>query len=105
MAQCVLTENAGVESVRYVLPNKHYIPVDMRYIGVDNTTPCVLPTLLSAARSSGTREFAGLRGPFLFWKRHRLVLWGGRLLERTKGGWFFDSLDQCLPRRLVPLST
>jgi hypothetical protein len=42
MAQRVLAENAGVESVRYVLPNKHYIPVDMKYIGVDNTTPCVL---------------------------------------------------------------
>ncbi|KAH9955445.1 uricase [Russula compacta] len=38
-AQRVLAENAGVESVRYALPNKHYIPVDMRYIGVDNTTP------------------------------------------------------------------
>jgi urate oxidase len=42
MAQRVLAGNAGVESVRYVLPNKHYIPVDMKYIGVDNTTPCVL---------------------------------------------------------------
>jgi len=38
MAQRVLAENAGVISVRYVLPNKHYIPVDMKYIGVDNTT-------------------------------------------------------------------
>jgi len=39
MAQRVLAENAGVESVQYVLPNKHYVPVDMKYIGVDNTTP------------------------------------------------------------------
>lgn len=39
MAQRVLAENEGVETVRYVLPNKHYIPVDMKYIGVDNTTP------------------------------------------------------------------
>ncbi|KAF8468499.1 uricase [Russula ochroleuca] len=39
MGQRVLAENAGVESVGYVLPNKHYIPVDMKYIGVDNTTP------------------------------------------------------------------
>jgi hypothetical protein len=44
MAQRVLAENAGVESVRYVLPNKHYIPVDMKYIGVDNTTPYVPET-------------------------------------------------------------
>ncbi|KAI0293004.1 uricase [Multifurca ochricompacta] len=39
MAQRVLSENKGIEKVRYVLPNKHYIPVDMKYIGVDNTTP------------------------------------------------------------------
>jgi len=39
MAQRVLVENEGVETVRYVLPNKHYIPVDMKYIGVNNTTP------------------------------------------------------------------
>ena len=45
MAQRVLAENAGVMSVRYVLPNKHYIPVDMKYIGVDNTTPYVAISL------------------------------------------------------------
>ncbi|KAI0247671.1 hypothetical protein BJV78DRAFT_1132750, partial [Lactifluus subvellereus] len=39
MAQRVLAENAGVETVRYALQNKHYIAVDMKYIGVDNTTP------------------------------------------------------------------
>lgn len=39
MGQRVIAENAGVESVTYKLPNKHYIPVDMKYIGVDNTTP------------------------------------------------------------------
>src|SRR6266576_4581504 len=44
MAQRVLAENAGVECVRYVLPNKHYIPVDMKYIGVDNTTAYVPET-------------------------------------------------------------
>jgi hypothetical protein len=41
MGQRVLAENAGVETVRYTLPNKHYIAVDMDYIGVDNTTPYV----------------------------------------------------------------
>ena len=45
MAQRVLAENAGVVSVRYVLPNKHYIPVDMKYIGLDNTTPYVAISL------------------------------------------------------------
>ncbi|KAJ3807628.1 uricase [Lentinula lateritia] len=32
-------ENAGVQSASYALPNKHYIPVDMGYMGEDNLTP------------------------------------------------------------------
>lgn len=47
MGQRVLAENAGVMEVRYELPNKHYIPVDMKYIGVDNTTPYVVPISIS----------------------------------------------------------
>ncbi|KAI9442820.1 uricase [Russula earlei] len=39
MAQRVLAENAGLDNVQYILPNKHYIPVDMKHIGVENTTP------------------------------------------------------------------
>ncbi|KAG6830229.1 hypothetical protein H0H92_001669 [Tricholoma furcatifolium] len=39
MAQLVLSQNSGVDAVTYSLPNKHYIPVDMRYIGVENITP------------------------------------------------------------------
>ncbi|KAG6909535.1 hypothetical protein DXG01_016928 [Tephrocybe rancida] len=39
MAQLVLSQNAGIQSVTYALPNKHYIPVDMRYIGVENVSP------------------------------------------------------------------
>lgn len=39
MAQRVVAENDAVQTVSYRLPNKHYIPVDMKYIGVDNTTP------------------------------------------------------------------
>ena len=66
MAQRVLAENGGVESVRYVLPNKHYIPVDMKYIGVDNTTPYVPET--SLLRSVfGTLIFCFWR-LFHFWK-------------------------------------
>ncbi|EIW83619.1 uricase [Coniophora puteana RWD-64-598 SS2] len=38
MGQRVIAENAGVQSVSYKLPNKHYVPVDMRYLGVDNLT-------------------------------------------------------------------
>ena len=48
MAQRIIAENAHIQAVTYTLPNKHYIPVDMRYIGVDNLTPLsVLPLLLS----------------------------------------------------------
>ncbi|KAJ6483103.1 hypothetical protein C8R45DRAFT_830316, partial [Mycena sanguinolenta] len=42
MARLVLAQNAGVQSVSYALPNKHYIPVDMGYISVENLVPCVL---------------------------------------------------------------
>ncbi|KAJ6453519.1 hypothetical protein C8R45DRAFT_1192710 [Mycena sanguinolenta] len=36
MARLILAQNAVVQSVLYALPNKHYIPVDMGYIGVEN---------------------------------------------------------------------
>lgn len=39
MGQRVLAENMGIRKVWYQLPNKHYVPVDMKYIGMDNTTP------------------------------------------------------------------
>ncbi|KAJ2916086.1 hypothetical protein MD484_g4319, partial [Candolleomyces efflorescens] len=41
MAQRIIAENDGVKDVTYTLPNKHYIPVDMKYIGIDNLTPYV----------------------------------------------------------------
>jgi urate oxidase len=41
MAQLIIAENAQVQSVSYALPNKHYIPVDMSYLGVENVIPCV----------------------------------------------------------------
>jgi hypothetical protein len=68
MAQRVLAENAGVESVRYVLPNKHYIPVDMKYIGVDNTTPYVPGKLLRSVFGTLIKLFSETI-PFLE-KRH-----------------------------------
>jgi hypothetical protein len=71
MAQRVLAENAGVVSVRYVLPNKHYIPVDMKYIGVDNTTPYV------PARFSYFDQLFSETIPFLE-NVICLVLWSGR---------------------------
>jgi hypothetical protein len=46
MAQRVLAENASVQSVSYSLPNKHYIPVDMKYIGLENLKPFVVTSLI-----------------------------------------------------------
>ncbi|KAF5342329.1 hypothetical protein D9611_001162 [Ephemerocybe angulata] len=42
MGQRIIAENAGIKDVSYSLPNKHYIPVDMKYLGIDNLTPYVL---------------------------------------------------------------
>lgn len=39
MATKMLEEHGGVRRVSYELPNKHYIAVDMGYIGIDNLTP------------------------------------------------------------------
>lgn len=39
MGQRLIAENEYISTVTYSLPNKHYIPVDMRYIGLDNLTP------------------------------------------------------------------
>ena len=46
MAQLVIAQNKGIKTVSYALPNKHYIPVNMNYIGVKNLSPSV--NLLSA---------------------------------------------------------
>ena len=39
MAQKLIAQNKFVDQVTYALPNKHYVPVDMKYIGIDNVTP------------------------------------------------------------------
>ncbi|KAF9064990.1 uricase [Rhodocollybia butyracea] len=53
MAQQIITDNAGIQSVTYALPNKHYIPVDMSYIGVDNMTPAKAEVFQPVAAPSG----------------------------------------------------
>ena len=45
MGQRIIAENAHIASVTYKLPNKHYVPVDLKYIGIDNTSPYVLSYL------------------------------------------------------------
>jgi hypothetical protein len=39
MGERLIEENGAVNRATYTLPNKHYIPVDMKYIGIDNTSP------------------------------------------------------------------
>src|SRR6266478_4052105 len=87
MAQRVLAGNAGVESVRYVLPNKHYLPVDMKYIGVDNTTPYVPRHYFSITFRYGTL-FNCFRRLFHLWKTSS-ASWCG---AEDDGGWFFSPI-------------
>jgi len=53
MAQKVIAENAHIASVTYTLPNKHYIPVDMKYIGIDNLTPANAEVFVPVVAPSG----------------------------------------------------
>lgn len=53
MAQRLLTEDEYVQTVTYSLPNKHYIPVDMKYIGLDNLTPSAAEVFVPVAAPSG----------------------------------------------------
>ncbi|KAJ3504433.1 hypothetical protein NLJ89_g7936 [Agrocybe chaxingu] len=53
MGERIIAENGSVISVSYSLPNKHYVPVDMRYIGVDNLTPSKAEVFTPIAAPSG----------------------------------------------------
>lgn len=53
MATQIVQDYPGVASVSYSLPNKHYVPVDMKYIGVDNLTPAQAEVFLPLAAPSG----------------------------------------------------
>lgn len=53
MAQRIIAENVHIQTVTYTLPNKHYIPVDMKYIGVDNLTPSKAEVFTPVAAPSG----------------------------------------------------
>jgi len=53
MAQLVIEQNPRIQSVTYKLPNKHYIPVDMKYIGIDNMTPANAEVFAPVAAPSG----------------------------------------------------
>lgn len=53
MGTQIVAEHSRVTRVSYSLPNKHYIPVDMRYIGVDNLTPSKAEVFCPVAAPSG----------------------------------------------------
>jgi len=53
MGQRLIKENAAVNRVTYTLPNKHYIPVDMKYIGIDNTSPALAEVFAPVSAPSG----------------------------------------------------
>ncbi|KAJ6568209.1 hypothetical protein B0H10DRAFT_2109427 [Mycena sp. CBHHK59/15] len=53
MARLIIAENAHVQTVSYALPNKHYIPVDMSYLGVENIVPSKAEVFMPIAAPSG----------------------------------------------------
>ncbi|KAJ7661916.1 hypothetical protein DFH06DRAFT_1088425 [Mycena polygramma] len=53
MAQLIIAQNAHVQTVSYALPNKHYIPVDMAYLGVENLVPAQAEVFIPIATPSG----------------------------------------------------
>ncbi|KAJ7918298.1 hypothetical protein B0H13DRAFT_1993221 [Mycena leptocephala] len=53
MARLIIAQNAHVQTVSYALPNKHYIPVDMGYLGVENLVPAQAEVFMPVAAPSG----------------------------------------------------
>ncbi|KAF7343911.1 Uricase [Mycena venus] len=53
MARLILAQHAHVQTVSYALPNKHYIPVDMGYLGVENLVPAQAEVFMPIAAPSG----------------------------------------------------
>jgi len=53
MGQRLIGDNSAVDRATYTLPNKHYIPVDMKYIGIDNTSPALAEVFAPVSAPSG----------------------------------------------------
>ena len=53
MATQIVSEHRNVVKCAYALPNKHYVPVDMKYIGLDNMTPAKAEVFCPIAAPSG----------------------------------------------------
>ncbi|KAH8094471.1 uricase [Cristinia sonorae] len=53
MAQDIISAQPHVTDVQYALPNKHYVPVDMKYIGLENLKPDSAEVFVPLAAPSG----------------------------------------------------
>ncbi|KAG8804881.1 hypothetical protein FRC18_007000 [Serendipita sp. 400] len=53
MASDIIRKNPSVSSVSYKLPNKHYIPVDLSYMNLDNLKPGDAEVFCPVAAPSG----------------------------------------------------
>ncbi|KAI0808062.1 uricase [Fomes fomentarius] len=53
MGQRIIAENKHITTVTYKLPNVHYVPVDMKYIGVDNISPPKAEVFIPLSAPSG----------------------------------------------------
>ncbi|KZS92566.1 uricase [Sistotremastrum niveocremeum HHB9708] len=53
MSQKIIAENPSIHSISYKLPNKHYIPVNMAYIGIENMKPSEAEVFGPVAAPSG----------------------------------------------------
>jgi len=53
MGRRLIEENSAVDRATYSLPNKHYIPVEMKYIGIDNTSPALADVFAPVSAPSG----------------------------------------------------
>jgi len=53
MASRLISENGRVRTASYRLPNKHYVPVDMRYLGIENVKPSEAEVFIPLGAPSG----------------------------------------------------
>jgi len=53
MAEKILALQKHVTDVHYSLPNKHYVPIDMKYIGLENLKPSEAEVFVPLAAPSG----------------------------------------------------
>lgn len=53
MGQRLISQNGAVNRATYTLPNKHYIPVDLKFIGIDNTSPALAEVFAPVSAPSG----------------------------------------------------